>query len=137
VPAFCVWSVDLCLAKGIGNDFGGGGGGGNRGGSPVIGTVIFTTSRLANAMGLNRSTPQPGRGQSMRESINGHPQNNMRPVHVLIDASPCEREAGVLSTGASLTVKCVIHRDRGHFYGFGVHLEFSFGCNPRRKDKSI
>lgn len=97
MPAFCVWSVDLCLAKGIGNDFGGGG----RGGFPVIGTVIFTTSRLAKAMGLNRSTLQPGRGQSMRESINGHPQNNMRRVHVLIDASPCEREAGVLSTGAS------------------------------------
>jgi hypothetical protein len=39
VPAFCVWSVDLCLAKGIGNDFGGGGGGG--GGSLSIGTVIL------------------------------------------------------------------------------------------------
>lgn len=38
--AFCVWSVDLCLAKGIGKNSGGGGGGGNRGGSPVIGTVI-------------------------------------------------------------------------------------------------
>src|SRR5713101_2940950 len=28
-------------------------------------------------------------------------RNNMRRVHVLIDASPCEREAGVLNTGAS------------------------------------
>jgi hypothetical protein len=50
----------------------------------------------------------------------------------LIDASPCEREAGVLSTGASssLTVKCVIHRDRDYFYGFGVHLEFSLAVTP-------
>ncbi len=81
--------VDLCLAKGIGNDSGGGGGG-NGGGSLAIGTVIFTTSRLTNAMGLNRFSPRPEREQSMRESINGHPQNNMRRVHVLIDASPCE-----------------------------------------------
>jgi hypothetical protein len=29
---------------------------------------------------------------------------------------------GVLSTGASLTVKCVTHRDRDHFYGFDVHV---------------
>jgi hypothetical protein len=38
----------------------------------------------------------------MRESINGHLQNDMRRVHVLIDASPCEREAvGYRATGAS------------------------------------
>jgi hypothetical protein len=32
----------------------------------------------------------------------------MRRVNFLIDASPCEREARVLSTGARLTVKWVI-----------------------------
>jgi hypothetical protein len=52
------------------------------------------------------------------------PTDNMRRLHVLIDASPCEREAGALSTGASLTVKSVIHRDGSFlpFYSFSVHL---------------
>jgi len=39
--------VDLCLAKGTGNDEGGGGGG--NGGGSLIGTVLFTTSRWENA----------------------------------------------------------------------------------------
>jgi hypothetical protein len=67
------------------------------------------------------------------------PTDNMRRLHVLIDASPCEREAGVLSTGASLTVKSAIHRDGSFlpFYSFGVHLEFLFGCIPGRGDQSI
>ena len=49
--------VDLCLAKGTGNDDGGGGVG-NGGDSLFIGTVLFTTSRLANTMCLNRPTAQ-------------------------------------------------------------------------------
>ena len=59
--AFRVWSVDLCLAKGTGNDDGGGGGE-----SLSMGTVIFTTCRLVNTMGLNRSTPQRGRGRKVQ-----------------------------------------------------------------------
>lgn len=57
VPAeFRVCSVDLCLAKGTGNDDGGSGGGGGGGESEEslsMGTVYkHDLSRLANAMGV-------------------------------------------------------------------------------------
>lgn len=67
------------------------------------------------------------------------PTDNMRRLHVLINASPCEREAGALSTGASLAVKSVMHRDGSFlpFYSFSVHLEFLFGCIPGRGNQSI
>jgi hypothetical protein len=68
----------------------------------------------------------------MRESINGQPQNNMRRVYVLIDASPCDREAGI---------ECWRYPNCEMSYTSRPGIIFTVlvfcGCNPRRKDQSI